>query len=215
MFSYLSSFLERSQIFILVMLFSLIAPADVLAAQKDQSRWDKHYDIEEFLFGTEPIHFLKENINLLPKGKALDLAMGEGRNGVYLATQGFDVLGLDISPLGLNKAHKLAKHHNVKIKTQVVDLEEYQLKRNAYDVIICTYYMQRDLFHQAKESLKPGGMILIETYNIDYLNYASFSKKYLLEHNELLEIFKDFKIIRYQAYDDGKEAYSSIIAQKL
>ena len=75
--------------------------------------------------------------------------------------------------------------------------------------------MQRDLFHQAKASLKPGGMILIETYNIDYLNYASFSKKYLLEHNELLEIFKDFKIVRYQAYDDGKEAYSSIIAQKL
>ena len=110
MFSYVSSFLERSQIFIFIMLFSLIAPADVLAAQKDQSRWDKHYDIEEFLFGTEPIHFLKENINLLPKGKALDLAMGEGRNGVYLATQGFDVLGLDISPLGLNKAHKLAKH---------------------------------------------------------------------------------------------------------
>ena len=71
-----------------------------------------------------------------------------------------------------------------------------------------------DLFDQIKESIKPGGMILIETYNIDYLRYASFSKKYLLEHNELLEIFKDFKTIRYQAYDDGTEAYSSIIAQK-
>ena len=57
-------------------------------------------------------------------------------------------------------------------------------------------------------------MALIETYNIDYLRYANFSRKYLLEPNELLEIFKDFKIIRYQAYDDGKEAYSSIIAQK-
>ena len=127
---------------------------------------------------------------------------------------GFDVLGLDISPLGLKKAHKLAEHHNVRIKTQVVDLEEYQLEKNAYDVIICTYYMQRDLFEQIKESIRPGGMVLIETYNVDYLRYASFSKKYLLEHNELLEIFKDFKTIRYQAYDDGTEAYSSIIAQK-
>ena len=206
--------LNRNRGFVFFLALGVFIPAITLAAPKDQSRWDKYYDIEEFLFGTEPIRFLKENIHLLPKGKALDLAMSEGRNGVYLATQGFDVLGLDISPMGLNKAKKLADYHNVKIETQVVDLEGYPLKKNAYDVIICTYYMQRDLFDRAKESLKPGGMILIETYNIDYLRYASFSKKYLLEHNELLEIFKDFKIIRYQAYDDGKEAYSSIIAQK-
>ena len=74
--------------------------------------------------------------------------------------------------------------------------------------------MQRDLFDQIKGSLKPGGMALIETFNTDYLKYSRFKKKYLLKHNELLEIFKDFKVIRYQAYDDGKEAFSSIIAQK-
>ena len=214
MFCYPNMLPDRSRLFVFFLMFTLLSPAIASAAPKDQSRWDKYYDIEEFLFGTEPIRFLKENINLLPKGKALDLAMGEGRNGVYLATQGFDVLGLDISPLGLNKAHKLAEQHNVKIETQVVDLEGYQLEKNAYDLILGTYYMQRDLFDRAKEALKPGGMILIETYNIDYLRYASFSKKYLLEHNELLKIFKEFKIIRYQAYDDGKEAYSSIIAQK-
>jgi 2-polyprenyl-3-methyl-5-hydroxy-6-metoxy-1,4-benzoquinol methylase len=201
--------------FILSLILITLIPLITSAAEKDQERWDKHYDIEGFLFGNEPIQFLKENIHLLPKNKALDLAMGEGRNGVYLATQGFDVLGLDISPTGLNKANQLAEHHNIKIKTQVVDLESYQLKKNFYDVILCTYYMQRDLFKQIKDSLKPGGMVLIETYNTDYLQYARFPKKYLLEHNELLEIFKEFKIIRYQAYDDGKEAYSSIIAQKL
>jgi tellurite methyltransferase len=123
-------------------------------------------------------------------------------------------LGLDISPVGLNKAHQLAEYHNVRIQTQVVDLENYQLEKNSYDVILCAYYMQRDLFDQIKESLRPGGMAMIETFNTDYLEYARFPKKYLLEHNELLEIFKDFKIIRYQAYDDGKEAFSSIIAQK-
>ena len=211
MFFYTSQLLGKSLIFIVMILF---LPTSAFTAPKDQSRWDKHYNIEEFLFGTQPIQFLKKNIHLLPKGKALDLAMGEGRNGVYLATHGFDVLGLDISPLGLNKAHKLAKHHNVNIKTQVVDLENHQLQKNAFDLILCTYYMQRDLFDQAKEALKPGGMILIETYNIDYLRYASFSKKYLSKHNELLKIFKDFKVVRYQAFDDGKEAYSSIIAQK-
>ena len=214
MFFHPNAPLNKSLNFIFFLALGVFIPAITLAAPKDQSRWDKRYNTEEFLFGTEPVRFLKENIHLLPKGKALDLAMGEGRNGVYLATQGFDVLGLDISPTGLNKAHQLAEHHNVKIQTRVVDLESYQLEKNAYDVILCTYYMQRDLFDQIKESIKPGGMILIETYNIDYLHYASFSRKYLLEHNELLKIFKDFKIIRYQAYDDGKEAYSSIIAQK-
>ncbi|HAK38277.1 MAG: class I SAM-dependent methyltransferase [Nitrospinaceae bacterium] len=214
MFSRLNVLFDRSLVVIFLLILAVSIPMLAAAAEKDQSRWDKHYDIEGFLFGSKPIRFLKDNIHLLPKGRALDLAMGEGRNGVYMATQGFDVLGLDISPVGLNKAHQLAEHHKVKIETRVVDLENYQLEKNAYDVIICTYYMQRDLFDQMKESLKPGGMALVETYNIDYLRYASFSRKYLLENNELLKIFKDFKIIRYQAYDDGKEAYSSIIAQK-
>ncbi|HJO01075.1 MAG TPA: class I SAM-dependent methyltransferase [Nitrospinaceae bacterium] len=214
MFSRLNVLFDRSLVVIFLLILAVSIPMPAAAAEKDQSRWDKHYDIEGFLFGSKPIRFLKDNIHLLPKGRALDLAMGEGRNGIYMATQGFDVLGLDISPVGLNKAHQLAEHHKVKIETRVVDLENYQLEKNAYDVIICTYYMQRDLFDQMKESLKPGGMALVETYNIDYLRYARFSRKYLLENNELLKIFKDFKIIRYQAYDDGKEAYSSIIVQK-
>ncbi len=214
MFSRLNVLFDRSLVVIFLLILAVSIPMPAAAAEKDQSRWDKHYDIEGFLFGSKPIRFLKDNIHLLPKGRALDLAMGEGRNGVYMATQGFDVLGLDISPVGLNKAHQLAEHHKVKIETRVVDLENYQLEKNAYDVIICTYYMQRDLFDQMKESLKPGGMALVETYNIDYLRYARFSRKYLLENNDLLKIFKDFKIIRYQAYDDGKEAYSSIIVQK-
>ena len=200
--------------FIFFLILSAFTPMVVSAASNDQTRWDKYYNMEEFLYGTEPIPFLKDNISLLPKNKALDLAMGEGRNGVYLATQGFDVLGLDISPIGLNKAQQLAKHFNTTIQTRVVDLENYQLEKNSYDVIICTYYLQRDLFNQIKASLKPGGMVLIETFNTDYLKYSRFPKKYLLKHNELLEIFKDFKVIRYQMYDDGKEAFSSIIAQK-
>ena len=199
---------------IFLIILSTLMPVIVSGAPNDQSRWDKYYDIEGFLYGIEPIPFLKDNINLLPKNKALDLAMGEGRNGVYLATQGFDVLGLDISPIGLNKAKQRANHLNTKIETRVVDLENYQLEKNSYDLVICTYYMNRCLFGQIKDSLRPGGMVLIETFNTDFLKYSRFPQKYLLKRNELLEIFKEFKIIRYQTYDDGKEAFSSIIAQK-
>ncbi|MFQ5450017.1 MAG: class I SAM-dependent methyltransferase [Nitrospinaceae bacterium] len=191
-----------------------LTPVFVESREKDKSRWDAKYDTDIYIFGKQPIPFLKENVNLLPRGKVLDIAMGEGRNGVFLATRGFDVLGLDISEKGLQKAHQLAKVHNVKIVTKVVDLENYTLEKNAYDVIICTYYMQRDLFPKFKEALKPGGMALVETYNTDYLKYARFNPKWLLKTNELLEIFKDYKVLRYQAVDNGKTAYSSILVQK-
>ncbi len=195
--------------------FTAVAGAFLLDAKpRDKQRWDEKYGTEAYIFGKEPVPFLKQNIHLLPKGRALDLAMGEGRNGVYLATQGFQVVGLDISEKGLAKAHQLAKQNGVTIKTRVVDLESHQLEKNAYDVILLMYYMQRDLWPQIKEALKPGGMAVIETYNVDHLKHARFNPKWLLQTNELVDAFKDMKIIRYQAYEDDKQAYSSIIVQK-
>ena len=205
--------LIRTLILFLVWGF-LISPA-TQANPKDKDRWNKKYDSESYLFGKHPIKFLYDHTHLLPKGRVLDIAMGEGRNGVYLAAQGFDVIGLDISEEGLKKAEHLARENNVTIETRVVDLETVQLKKSAFDVIICSYYMQRDLFSQMKAALKSGGMVLVETYNIDYLKYnAHFKTEWALNENELLNSFQDFKILRYQSVDDGKLAYSSILAQK-
>ncbi|MZH03100.1 MAG: class I SAM-dependent methyltransferase [Nitrospinae bacterium] len=207
-------FQHSKTIAVLTALFFLCTVSSILAKPKDKDRWNSKYETEVYLFGEKPIPFLIENSHLLPKGKVVDIAMGEGRNGVYLATQGFDVLGLDISEKGLEKAHNLAKKNNTTIETKVVDLENYQLQPNSYDVIVCTYYMDRDLYKQFESALKPGGMIVVETYNIDYLKYAKFSRKWALDTNELLDIFKGLRVIRYQDFDDGLEAYSSIIAQK-
>ncbi len=185
------------------------------AAAKDKARWDSKYSSEEYLFGTRPIAFLEQNVDLLPKGTVLDLAMGEGRNGVFLATKGFQVTGLDISEKGLEKARKLAAERGATIRTRVVDLEPYQLPKNTYDVVLCTYYLQRDLFPQIKDALKSGGMALVETYTMDHRKYRPrFRREYLLHANELLELFQDFTIIRYQNVDDGEAAYESIIAKK-
>jgi tellurite methyltransferase len=199
---------------VLTVFFFTCSVSSLLAKPKDKNRWNSKYETEVYLFGEKPIPFLVDNVHLLPKGKVLDIAMGEGRNGVYLATQGFEVLGLDISEKGLEKAHNLAKKNKVTIATKVVDLESFTLEPNSYDVILCTYYMQKDLFKQFQSALKPGGMIVVETYNVDYLKYAQFSRKWALDTNEMLDIFKGLRVIRYQDYDDGKEAYSSIIAQK-
>ena len=208
----LKRFLFNTLAFLIV---TAVAGASLLDAKpRDKDRWDKKYDTEVFIFGKQPVPFLTQNIHLLPKGKALDIAMGEGRNGVYLATQGFEVVGVDISGKGLAKAHQLAEQNNVNIETRVVDLENHQLEKNAYDVILLMYYMQRDLWPQLKEALKPGGMAVIETYNLDHLKHQKFNPKWLLQPNELVTAFPGMKIIRYQAYEDDNQAYSSIIVQK-
>ena len=207
-------FQQPKYLAVLTVFFFTCSVSSLLAKPKDKDRWNSKYETEVYLFGEKPIPFLVDNVHLLRKGKVLDIAMGEGRNGVYLATQGFEVLGLDISEKGLAKAHNLAKKNNVTIETKVVDLESFTLEPNSYDVILCTYYMQKDLFKQFQSALKPGGMIVVETYNVDYLKYAQFSRKWALDTNEMLDIFKGLRVIRYQDYDDGKEAYSSIIAQK-
>jgi tellurite methyltransferase len=194
-----------------VLLFAPPASAD----PTDRERWDSRYAKDEYFMGKDPVPFLVQHLDLLPKGKVLDVAMGEGRNGVYLATKGFRVIGLDISPRGLEKAQKLAAEQRVVIETKAVDLEQYRLEPDSYEVVLCTYYLQRDLVPQIKAALKSGGVAVIETYNTDYLKYnPRFRREWALERNELLDWFKDFKVLRYQAIDDGKEAYSSIIAQK-
>ena len=174
--------------------FICTSPAD--SKPKDKDRWNKKYDTKVYLFGEKPIPFLVDNIHILKKGKALDLAMGEGRNGVYLATKGFNVTGFDISEKGLEKAHALAAKNNVKIKTQVVDLETVELEPNSYDLIICTYYMNRGLFKKIYDALEPEGMVLVETYNINYIKYREFNAKWAISTNGHLDIFKGMRIRR-------------------
>jgi len=212
----LCGFISRTTGIILLSLLSLLfLPHPSRSAEQDQIRWDKKYSTKKYLFGREAIPFLQDHVDLLPKGHVLDLAMGEGRNGVFLATKGFQVTGVDISAEGLKKAETLAAELGVTIKTVVADLEFYEIPANTFDVIICTYYLQRDLFSKIAAALKPGGMALIETYTMDHLQYRPrFNKAFLLEPNELLAMLPGLQIVRYQEVNTGKAAFASILAQK-
>lgn len=106
---------------------------------------------------TEPSQFLVENIHLLPQGKAFDLAMGGGRNAVFLAENGFDVEGVDISAEAINSALRLASKSGVSIKAKIADLEsEFYINKQAYRVIICFNYLQHSLMSQIKDGLQKG-----------------------------------------------------------
>lgn len=197
---------------------SICISTSLFASEQDKLFWDKRYKTEEYIFGKEPVAFLKEHINLLPKGKALDIATGEGRNAVFLAKNGFEVECCDISEIAIEKAKYLAKQNNVQINAFVADLEEYKLPKNSYEVITCFYYLQRDLVPQIKDALKKGGMIVYETFTIENLERGfdgPKNREYLLKPNELLEFFRKFKIIYYREFVlDNKKAIASLIAEK-
>lgn len=190
----------------------------ICAGEQDRITWNKKYEGEVCLFGKDPVDFLREHIDILPKGKVFDVAMGEGRNALFLAKNGFEVDGCDISEVAIKKALELAKENNVRINAFVADLETYTLPKDTYDVIACFYYLQRSLIPRMKEALKAGGVIIYETYTVEH-GERGFegpkNKAYLLNQNELLNLFRDFKIIFYRELVlNNKKAIASLIARK-
>jgi tellurite methyltransferase len=176
---------------------------------------------DEHIKITEPSPFLVENIKLLTRGSVLDLAMGGGRNAVYLAESGFIVEGVDVNSDAVKSALILATGHGVKINAHVADLETgYKIKSEGYDNIICFNYLQRTLIHDIKNGLRQGGVVVYETYIVGQAQYGKpKSPDHLLKHNELLNMFKEFRCLRYrEGIFPGPtriRAIASIVAQKL
>jgi 2-polyprenyl-3-methyl-5-hydroxy-6-metoxy-1,4-benzoquinol methylase len=167
----------------------------------------------------EPSSFLVENVDILPKGRVFDVAMGSGRNAVYLAKKGFVVEGVDISAEAIKDTLESAKQEGVKIRAQAADLEgNYRIKQGAYEVIICFNYLQRSLIPQIKDGIRKGGMVVYETYTVDHAQFRKpRNPAHLLKHNELLDMFRDFRCHRYWEgiIQAEQKAVASIIAEKV
>ncbi len=165
-----------------------------------------------------PAQFLVDNVCLLPKGRVLDIAMGTGRNAVYLAGMGFEVEGVDISSEAIDVAIRSAQKQGVCIRTQVVDLERgYSIPDGAYDAIICFYYLQRSLISSIKKGLRFGGILIYETYTVDQIRFGKpGNPNYLLKHYELLDMFREFKCLQYREgiFEESK-AVASIVVRKI
>lgn len=140
--------------------------------------WDERYSTEEYAYGKAPNHFLEESYNVIPKGKVLSLAEGEGRNAVFLAKQGYSVTAVDASQVGLGKAKKLAKENGVTIELVHADLIDFDIGENRWDGIVSIFCplpsaLRKELHNKVVAGLKASGVFLIEAYTPDQLKHGT------------------------------------------
>ena len=153
-----------------------------------------------------PTRFLQGCLPQLPRGKVLDVAAGRGRHTLYLASQGFSVHAVDKNAEFLESIRATAQESGLQnISTQTLDLEADpahppEFSMETYDVVLVTLYLYRPLFPNLIKALKPGGMLVYETFLVE--NYDRYQRpdgrQFCLEPNELLELVGDMEIIHYE-----------------
>lgn len=143
------------------------------------AQWDSRFAGEAYAYGTQPNDFLAEHAALIPPAsRVLSLAEGEGRNGVYLATLGHRVTGVDASRVGLEKAQRLAAERGVRLETVVSDLADYRIEPGRWDAVVSIFChlpqpLRRRVFRAVVEGLRPGGLVLLEAYTPDQLQHRT------------------------------------------
>ena len=176
----------------------------------DKERWNKKYT--NTLLPQNIIEVVDNYANEAKGNKALDIACGMGRNSKLLASKGFEVHALDISEVAIET---LRNEKNIEAK--IVDFDAYTLEENSYDLIVCTYFLERKLFPQIENALKEDGIFIFETFMHDEANTKVPSNKaFLLNKGELKEIFsKGYDIIHLAEFMCGDFCMkSSLVARK-
>ena len=197
-----------------------------------QSDWDAKYRLAAEEPVAEPASIVRELLPLLPRGPALDLACGAGRHTMLLATRRQHVTAMDWSSVALDileargHAARLPAHRvstvdarqrtaNVGIDLLQADLERVKLPEQSFELILCIQYLQRSLFQQMARALRPGGVLLFETFTRAQLEFAGGPRNpdHLLEMGELRSAFPDLRVLFYRELRAG-QGIASLLAQK-
>ena len=190
--------------------------------------WDERYRSEKAAgegspvwAKREPSEFLVENARLLPEGgRALDVAMGSGRNAVYLASLGFEVTGVEVSPVACEQALEAARGAGLRIEAVCADLETWPVPEAAFDVVINFNYLQRALCPRLAAALKPGGVLVFETFTVEQKQYGWGPKHddFLLRPGELRELFPGLEVLAYREEtretEPGMRAAAGLVARR-
>jgi ubiquinone/menaquinone biosynthesis C-methylase UbiE len=173
----------------------------------EYEQWENRFATPGYVFGTEPNHFLAAVTSMLPaKGRALSVADGEARNGVWLAEHGLDVVSLDFSPSAQEKGRQLARERGVQVEFVLADVHTWPYPDRAFDVVVEIFAQFSAPAERAlkwagmRRALKPGGLLIVQGYTPKQLEYATGGPG-KLEHlytREMLETaFAGFKDMRF------------------
>jgi SAM-dependent methyltransferase len=172
----------------------------------EYERWEARYAKPDYEFGKTPNEFLAGCKALLPKsGRALSVADGEGRNGVWLAEQGLDVTAIDFSPTAQKKARALAAERNVSVSFAQTDVHAWAYPEAAFDVVVEIFTQFSTPAERAvkwagmRRALKAGGLLILQGYTPKQLDYATGGPKQLEQlytRTLLLEAFGDFRDLK-------------------
>ncbi|ANH05723.1 MAG: SAM-dependent methyltransferase [Bradyrhizobium sp.] len=191
-----------------------------------ENNWDRRFEREDYLFGTEPNAFLaSQAFRLKPGMKVLAVADGEGRNGVWLAEHGLDVVSIDASTVGLAKARELARRRGVTLQTVLADLAQWEWEPETYDLVVAIFVqfappeLRRKMFEGFHTCLKPGGLLIMQGYGTGGPPHAD----HLYTQDLLIRSFGHWEIRHLRAHDSvieegaghsGMSALIDLVAEK-
>jgi tellurite methyltransferase len=172
--------------------------------REDRLRWNRKHRAEQAQDG--PCRTVQRFVGLATVGRALDIAAGTGADSLFLAQRGFLVEAIDISDKAV--LNYMPRHLN--LQPICADLDQFELPRDRYDLIINLRYLNRRLFPYIQEALRPGGLLIFETFieKSSGARHAGFRRDYLLRPNELLHGFLALHVLYYEetAVNDAQDA---------
>ena len=165
----------------------------------DRERWNARYESGEYAERRHPGELLAAWIDRLPRGRALDVACGLGRNAIFLASNGYAVDAMDISDVALAKARERARAAGVEVDWIRTDLERPDIARDTYDVVVVARFLDRPLIPRLVDALRPGGHVV---YDHHYITPVAVdgpkSSRFRARPNELLERFRALRVLFYE-----------------
>ena len=161
-------------------------------------RWNIILTAPNPMFNTAPNAFLMQIARTRTPGTALDVGMGQGRNAIYLAQQGWTVTGFDPAERAVDAARRQAQRLGVQVDARVSDDQSFDWGKEKWDLILLSYVGARQFAPRVIDSLRPGGVIVVEAFHRDATKTASIGGGVVFDTNELLKIFEKLRVIHYE-----------------
>lgn len=178
-----------------------IALLRTLGDRAEVERWNRILTAPKPAFNTAPNAFLVTMTKGLKPGRSLDVGMGQGRNTIYLAQQGWESVGFDPADRGVAAAREQAQKLGVTITTHVARSEEFDWGESQWDLIVLSYVGGRENVTHVLRALRPGGMVIVEGFHRDATKTRSIGGAVVFDTNELPQLYAKLRVVRYEEVD--------------